>query len=393
VYIAIILKEVLNGLKYMHSLGKIHRDIKSANILLASTGEVKLADFGVVGQLSDDVKKRQTVVGTPYWMAPEVIQGEQYDSLADIWSLGITAMEMALGRPPLSNVEAMKVLFLIVKRPPPFLRGNFSEDLKEFVELCLQKDPADRPTANELLETRFIQDAKSTQFLTELMKTLKASKLAPTLDEPSESDIKGDSDDEFDFSTIKPLKKPAHNTQPLEEVKTEYSEYDESEEDDAEPDFGTIVRRPAPKKIEEELTIESPQPSPKAGPEESQSSEPIYIYELPGKIKRLFEKIQEDYSDNRKLCDSLGKLRMQVEGLNDNYVTKSQEVTEAEQEIRKLKLKLNKYYAKQRRRKAGHSSHARRNEGHGSHHLDNVNKQAVPEQPQGHKRTDINSYK
>merc|ERR1719334_1190847 len=297
VYIAIILKEVLHGLKYMHSLGKIHRDIKSANILLALNGDVKLADFSVVGQLSDEAKKRTTVVGTPYWMAPEVILGNQYDSLADIWSLGITAIEMAMGRPPLSNREPTRVLFLIPKKAPPILHGDYSEDLKEFVEFCLQKDPQDRPTANELLETRFIQRAKNTRYLTELMKTLKSSKLEPTLEESSGDDRKDDEDVGFDFSTIKPLNalmKPTLDTQPLEEAKTEYSDYDDSDENDNEPDYGTIVRRPAPKK-HQELTIDTPPRSVIEREEsQSQSSEPIYAYKnpLPSKIKRLFEKIQ-----------------------------------------------------------------------------------------------------
>ncbi|XP_052783625.1 misshapen-like kinase 1 isoform X2 [Mya arenaria] len=163
-WIAYIAREILRGLAHLHANRVIHRDIKGQNVLLTDNAEVKLVDFGVSAQLDKTIGRRNTFIGTPYWMAPEVIACDDnpdatYDNRSDLWSLGISAIEMAEGKPPLCDMHPMRALFLIPRNPPPRLKSSkWSSRFHNFVETCLLKDYTQRPNTEQLLKHPFIRD-------------------------------------------------------------------------------------------------------------------------------------------------------------------------------------------------------------------------------------------
>uniref|UniRef100_A0A8C9T568 non-specific serine/threonine protein kinase n=1 Tax=Scleropages formosus TaxID=113540 RepID=A0A8C9T568_SCLFO len=163
-WIAYISREILRGLAHLHAHHVIHRDIKGQNVLLTENAEVKLVDFGVSAQLDRTVGRRNTFIGTPYWMAPEVIACDEnpdatYDYRSDLWSCGITAIEMAEGAPPLCDMHPMRALFLIPRNPPPRLKSKkWSKKFFSFIEACLVKNYTQRPPTEQLLKHPFIRD-------------------------------------------------------------------------------------------------------------------------------------------------------------------------------------------------------------------------------------------
>ena len=158
--IASIIKMVLKGLQFLHAQRKIHRDIKAGNILLTDEGVAKLGDFGVSAQLTNSISKKISKIGTPYWMSPEVISQKSYDSKCDIWSLGITCIELAEGEPPYSEVRTFLVMKKILNNPPKGLTNPnlWSNDFNDFVQKCLIFNPSQRPTAAQLLNHSFIKN-------------------------------------------------------------------------------------------------------------------------------------------------------------------------------------------------------------------------------------------
>ncbi|KAF3335361.1 serine/threonine-protein kinase [Carex littledalei] len=167
-FIATVLRDTLRGLDYLHQNGHIHRDVKAGNILVDANLGVKLADFGSSAFLfdsGDNKKTRKTFVGTPSWMAPEVIQQSDYDYKADIWSFGITALELAYGHSPFKSQSPYQILIDTLTREPPSLHNTkekkFSRDFKQVIAMCLLKDPSERPSALKLLKHSFFKHAKS----------------------------------------------------------------------------------------------------------------------------------------------------------------------------------------------------------------------------------------
>ncbi|XP_061434792.1 mitogen-activated protein kinase kinase kinase kinase 3-like isoform X6 [Lethenteron reissneri] len=211
--IAYMCRETLQGLAYLHSRGKMHRDIKGANILLTDHGDVKLADFGVSAQITATIAKRKSFIGTPYWMAPEVAAVERkggYNQQCDVWAVGITAIELAELQPPLFDLHPMRVLFLMSKSgyQPPKLKdkGRWSPVFHNFIKLALTKNPKKRPAAEKLLTHAFFQQPLNRALALELLERASNPEQHHTAQSASDQD-----DEDAEPALVVPRRIPSNN--------------------------------------------------------------------------------------------------------------------------------------------------------------------------------------
>ncbi|KAI8875167.1 kinase-like protein [Backusella circina FSU 941] len=205
--IATILRQSLEGICYLHKNGHIHRDVKAGNLLMDQQGNVLLADFGVSSSLSENGDVRKTFVGTPCWMAPEVMEQAGYDFKADIWSFGITAIELATGHAPFAKYPPMKVLMMTLSNAPPTLdrdhcKHKYSKAFKDMIDICLQKDPAKRPSAEKLMLHPFFKLAKRKDYLVKyILPSVPPLDQRPNKKVPKKS-ICSENTEQWDFDTL-----------------------------------------------------------------------------------------------------------------------------------------------------------------------------------------------
>ncbi|CAO4382767.1 unnamed protein product [Caenorhabditis nigoni] len=303
VSIATVLREVLKGLEYFHLNGQIHRDIKAGNILLADDGTIQIADFGVSGWLASSggdlsrQKVRHTFVGTPCWMAPEVMEQVQgYDFKADIWSLGILAIELATGTAPYHKYPPMKVLMLTLQNDPPTLETNaerkdqykaYGKSFKTLIRDCLQKDPAKRPTASELLKYSFFKKAKDKKYLVHTLIENLAS--VPVVSHHSSKKVASGK-----------LRKDAHGNWEFE--------YDSPQESDSDEDEEREKKKEKKEQAAAAAAAAAPAQAPEAG---NQSSETLNMVLRVRNQQRELNDIKFDYT---KSADT-------VEGIAHELVT------------------------------------------------------------------------
>ncbi|TFK22605.1 Pkinase-domain-containing protein [Coprinopsis marcescibilis] len=217
-YTAVIIREVLVGLNYLHKVPVIHRDMKAANVLVTASGKVMICDFGVSALLTTVSSKRTTLTGTPYWMAPEVIQGvSAYDTKADIWSLGVMIYEMIKGTPPHANLDKFIVMDLIPRTKPPRLQeSEGSKDMRDFMSFCLKESPHERLPAEELLlKTKWMKSVSkiNVSILKDLILRLQQTGPRASLAEPLDWELGEDGhendrtqDGGWEFDTVKGVK-------------------------------------------------------------------------------------------------------------------------------------------------------------------------------------------
>ncbi|KAG1473912.1 hypothetical protein G6F56_000676 [Rhizopus delemar] len=213
--IATILKQALEGLIYLHKNGHMHRDVKAGNLLMDNQGTVLLSDFGVSSSLTENSEIRKTFVGTPCWMAPEVMEQSGYNFKADIWSFGITAIELATGHAPFAKFPPMKVLMMTLNQSPPTLNRNqtkfkYSRTFKDMIDICLQKDSNKRPSAEKLILHPFFKEAKKKEYL---VKSVLA--FVPSLEKrhhrkTTMKESPMESSDQWDFDEPSKIDKPKH---------------------------------------------------------------------------------------------------------------------------------------------------------------------------------------
>ncbi|XP_035522017.1 serine/threonine-protein kinase 10 [Morone saxatilis] len=213
--IKVVCRQMLEALVYLHSMKIIHRDLKAGNILLMLDGDIKLADFGVSAKNNKTLQRRDSFIGTPYWMAPEVVMCETmkdapYDYKADIWSLGITLIELAQIEPPHHELNPMRVLLKIAKSEPPTLEQphKWSKDFKDFLKKALDKNTETRPTAAQLMEHPFVRSVTSNRPLRELVAEAKAE----VMEEIEDNREEGEEDDAMEL-TVSPGKEPCQTSQ------------------------------------------------------------------------------------------------------------------------------------------------------------------------------------
>ncbi|XP_042286301.1 serine/threonine-protein kinase 10 [Thunnus maccoyii] len=280
--IKVVCRQMLEALDYLHSMKIIHRDLKAGNILLMLDGDIKLADFGVSAKNNKTLQRRDSFIGTPYWMAPEVVMCETmkdapYDYKADIWSLGITLIELAQIEPPHHELNPMRVLLKIAKSEPPNLEQphKWSQGFKDFLRKALDKNPETRPTAAQLMEHPFVSSVTSNRPLRELVAEAKAE----VMEEIEDNREEGEEDDAMEL-TVSPSKEPCQTSQT-------------SLEGDQSVDTPSPTT-PSP-------TI--PTPSPRKSAEAEEQPEPVMVVPVPLPRQNLPPKDQVELGD--KLPDDV----------------------------------------------------------------------------------------